>query len=546
MPEQGFRLQIGADRTRLDWRDAAGKRYGQRALAQIREQATSESPALLVEDWPDFPVRGYMLDISRDRVPTRATLERIVGILDLLRINHFELYTEHTFAYAGHQVVWRDASPMTAEDLRWLDDLCSAAGIELVANQNGFGHMQRWLKHEPYRSMAEAPQGWTTSWGEHWRPAVLYPDERSLAFVLSLYDELLPSFASRCVNIGCDETFELGKGRSKQRVAEVGRGRVYLDFVGKIVEHLHARDRRVLFWGDVIRQHGELIDELPRGDTTALLWHYEAPIENPSLPDGLEKILGEVGINEDVLRGFAGQVPAFAEAALPFWVCPGTSTWNSLLGRWTNARDNLLDAAVVGAAAGAGGYLITDWGDNGHMQPLSVSFPPLAFGACLAWCERTNRDIDLDRALDRFVFADDSHRLSAAMCRAAEIYRQSGAEAFNGSPLFYALIGNQASLTGRGAPTASGMQTVVEELAAVEAECQRANPACEDGDLIKREVQQAVRLSRLGAVALAGQHDLAVTSDAGDPGEALQEQRACWLARSRPGGLEDSIARIRP
>ena len=59
---------------------------------------------------------------------------------------------------------------------------------------------------------------------------------------------------------------------------------------------------------------------------------------------------------------------------MPFWVCPGTSSWNSLVGRWPNARANVLDAAESGLAAGARGFLLTDWGDNGHWQHLPVSF----------------------------------------------------------------------------------------------------------------------------------------------------------------------------
>ena len=40
---------------------------------------------------------------------TRSTLERILDILDLIRINQVQLYMEHAFAYSGH-----DASPLTA------------------------------------------------------------------------------------------------------------------------------------------------------------------------------------------------------------------------------------------------------------------------------------------------------------------------------------------------------------------------------------------------------------------------------------------------
>src|SRR5690606_20575826 len=101
--------------------------------------------------------------------------------------NHLELYVEHTFAYADHEVVWRDASPLTADDLRWLDGRCADAGIELVANQNTFGHMERWLRHDRYRSRAECPDGATNPFsGRPMAPATLAPTPDNAEFALAL------------------------------------------------------------------------------------------------------------------------------------------------------------------------------------------------------------------------------------------------------------------------------------------------------------------------------------------------------------------------
>ena len=158
-----------------------------------------------------------MLDVSRDRVPTRDTLDRLVGILSLARYNHLELYIEHTFAFGGHEAVWADASPLTGEDLEWLDDRCANAGIELVANQNTFGHMERWLKHPEYRHRALAPEGYDFM-GHHRPAATLTPNEENAAFALDLVREQRAHIRSRTVNIGCDETFELGPDRSGEYV----------------------------------------------------------------------------------------------------------------------------------------------------------------------------------------------------------------------------------------------------------------------------------------------------------------------------------------
>ena len=54
-----------------------------------------------------FSVRAYMLDISRDKVPTMGTLKLLVDLLARFDYNQFQLYTEHTFAYQNHKEVWQ-------------------------------------------------------------------------------------------------------------------------------------------------------------------------------------------------------------------------------------------------------------------------------------------------------------------------------------------------------------------------------------------------------------------------------------------------------
>ena len=74
-----------------------------------------------------------------------------------MKFNQLQLYMDHSFAYPGHEVVWQDASPLPAEDIRALDRYCADRHMELVPNQNSFGHMERWLRHEKYAHQAEIP-----------------------------------------------------------------------------------------------------------------------------------------------------------------------------------------------------------------------------------------------------------------------------------------------------------------------------------------------------------------------------------------------------
>ena len=122
---QGYRLQVLPDVIKLTAHDAAGLFYGAGTFGQLLTQAAGANlPTLEINDWPDFPARGVMLDISRDRVPQMANLYDLVDRLSAWKINQLQLYTEHTFMYTQHSEVWAAASPMTGEDILALDAYC--------------------------------------------------------------------------------------------------------------------------------------------------------------------------------------------------------------------------------------------------------------------------------------------------------------------------------------------------------------------------------------------------------------------------------------
>ena len=277
---EAYSLDIAEAGVRVRATSRAGLFYGVCTLGQLLKLGARPGaislPLLRIQDQPSFARRGVMLDISRDKVPTLETTLALVELLASLKLNELQLYMEHTFAYVGHEKVWENASPFTAQDIETLDAFCRERHIDLVPNQNSFGHMQRWLAFEPYRSeLAEAPNGFEHAWNPTREPYGLCPtDPRSLAFLNGLYDQLLPHFTSRTFNVGLDETFDLGLGRSKEACEARGTERVYLDFLKEIHETVGRRGFTMQFWGDIIIKRPELIPELPK-DAIALEWGYE-------------------------------------------------------------------------------------------------------------------------------------------------------------------------------------------------------------------------------------------------------------------------------
>ncbi|HVM07561.1 MAG TPA: family 20 glycosylhydrolase [Acidimicrobiales bacterium] len=519
LPPQGYRLIVRDDGTsEIDAADDAGRFYAEQTLRQL---GPSPRPTV-IEDWPDVLVRGVMLDVSRDKVPTMTTLFGLVDRLSSLKINHLQLYMEHTFAYDGHDEVWAAASPFTPDEIRDLDAHCKTRYVELSANQNCLGHMERWLKFDRYRPLAIRPDGWTDARGRTRQPTTLDPAKpQSLELVRELLGQLLPNFTSPRVNVGLDEPWEL----ADERFGE------YLDYIRALRAAPELDGREMLMWGDIVAQHPERAKELPDGVTIAE-WGYEA--DHP----------------------FDARAASLAGFGLPFWVCPGTSSWNTVVGRWTNMRDNCTSAARAAVRHGAGGYLVTDWGDNGHLQYLPFSAPGFATAAAMSWCAETNQNLDLEAALSAHVTLDASGEIAAAMHELGDVHRVITPQLPNTSVLALALMlptvrvgeGFTAGITG------DELEEVRQVTAAAVSRLGRATSVRPDAALIVDEVRNgaelldvlvddlSVRLAAGGSIDHVGQSErrrlatrLAVVRD---------RHRGLWLARNREGGLDDSCSRL--
>ncbi|MEI8140004.1 MAG: glycoside hydrolase family 20 zincin-like fold domain-containing protein [bacterium] len=519
---QGYRLDILADRVQVSAHDPAGLFYGVVTLVQLLSQTQGTLPCGVIEDYPDFPVRGVMLDISRNKVPTMATLFELIDKFASWKLNHLELYTEHTFAYRNHQDVWADASPMTAEEIRRLDVYCRERFIDLVPNQNSFGHLTRWLTKPAYQELAESPNGGDTPWGTHNPlPNSLNPvDPRSLALLRELYDELLPNFSSQKFNVGCDETWDLGQGKCKALCEQRGNGRVYLDFLLKLHQLVKGHGKTMHFWGDIIIKHPELVAELP-GDVVVLEWGYEA--DHPFDEHGAK----------------------FAAAGLPFYVCPGTSSWNSIAGRTENGITNLRAAAENGLKHGATGYLITDWGDNGHWQYLPVSYLGFMAGAAMAWNVAGNSERNWPSVLDTHVFYDRAGVMGRIAYDLGNAYLKCGHLQGNASMLFK-LLHEALDMTIPETVTEVSLRATQEAITEVMSSLAGASMKCQDANLVADEFQNTARML-LHACDRGLMRRCENTENAevlhqlgSDMNLIISEHRRLWLARNRPGGLPDS------
>jgi hypothetical protein len=279
------------------------------------------------------------------------------------------------------------------------------------------------------------------------------------------------------------------------------------------------------FWGDFIMAYPELISELPR-DIIALEWGYEA--DHPFADHGAE----------------------FAASGIPFYVCPGTSSWNTIAGRTDNALKNLRNAAQNGLEHGAVGYLITDWGDNGHWQPLPVSFLGFGYGAALAWACEANHNQDIAQSISAYAFRDPTGVMGRLVHDLGNAYLEPGLRIHNGSILFHILQEEPEQILAHEGLTEDGLQ---QALAYID-KAMSALPAAQidhpEADLIRHEFNWAADMlrhaCRRGIWALQNKKEGTTLRQqlAQEADRLIAEHRQIWLARNRLGGLKDSQTRL--
>jgi len=246
-----YRLRLTPDEIVLESGSEAGLFYGRNTLAKIRRQSGNGFlPAMEIEDAPDFELRGVLFsDIMQER-----TLDEIVPRLALGGINQLQICIRENFPLSRHAKVCSQVPAVwTTQHLRRLDSLCKSHFIELVPSINSFGHFESFLKLPEYRHLARYPEGgFVFPWGDHAEyGTMLCGDDASFAFVTNIYDEILPHFSSKTVNIGCDETWEFDDDYD-----------LYCTFVNRLAAYLKARGYRVQIWADILLRHPQSIRKL--------------------------------------------------------------------------------------------------------------------------------------------------------------------------------------------------------------------------------------------------------------------------------------------
>jgi hypothetical protein len=190
-------------------------------------------------------------------------------------------------------------------------------------------------------------------------------------------------------HVGCDETTELGKGRSQAKAAEIGVDGLYLQHMKRLREILLPYGKRLMFWGDIALHHKDMIPKLPK-DYVVMNWTYGGA------------------------TNYIARLEPFKEAGLDQWVCPGVSCWSQIYPNNVVARTNIAYFVRDGAAMGAQGMLNTAWDDDGE-NLTEYNWYGFLWSADCAWQPEKFDTTRFDTAFARAFYGADVPELTEAI-----------------------------------------------------------------------------------------------------------------------------------
>lgn len=377
--DEGYVLDVEPHRVVVAGKDGPGLFYGVQTLRQLvipASQSDAEILGVRIRDWPAMKYRGVLIDISRGPVPTYGTLRDAIDTVAEFKMNQVYFHMQDSFRSLRQPLIGLLSDTVSQDEWRNLIAYASEQYVDIIAEQESCGHLHKILRFEEYSGIGERDRGHVLAPAE---------DERA-RFTESLFAEMLPLFPSQFFHIGCDETFELGRGRSANRVQQESIGKVYIENLKRVYGLARAHGKRVMFWGDIALTHPELLKELPK-DLIVASWEYFPH-------DDYNKWL-----------------KPFQEAGLQIIICPWVGNTWLIVPDVASSGISIQGFVRGGQKAGALGMMNTSWNDDGETL-LGMNWYGFVLSAACSWQQGECNIQDFNNRFDWAFFRNSDHRFT--------------------------------------------------------------------------------------------------------------------------------------
>lgn len=366
MKSQGYLLDVSEGKIVIGADSPQGILYGCMTLCQLLKEDDKgvKVPGVLIEDWPDLQIRGFVDDIARGQVSTMEDFKKIIRFAARYKMNMYMLYLESDmFRLPNYPQIGKDRGALTKEQISELASYAKQYHIEVVPIVQTLGHCQNVLHRSEFIHLAEFPSAWTFD----------VSNQGTYDYFKYMLSEVVPSYPGPYFHIGCDETIDLGYGKSKKLVEKRGKAWVYAEHYRRIYDMVKEYGKTVMMWDDIVLRHPETLKMIPK-DVIMIDWHYFADLDYPSIKQ-------------------------VADEGYRVIVAPSTRNWHNFFPFFYTGLANIKTLAWRAYQSNVLGVVNTNWGVWGQMNFRELTWYANAYTAECAWSAEKN---DIQDFTDRF------------------------------------------------------------------------------------------------------------------------------------------------
>lgn len=266
---------------------------------------------------------AWTIDLAREQSLPESTLADWLSRSASAGYNSVGLYLEHRY---GYPTAPQAAAPgcLTPEVAA---SLVAGASLRVIPFLNTLGHMEGFMRSEGLQWLSE---------GHSEGSAQMCPSRpECVEFSRGLVSDALDVFTDEWVHLGGDETRQLGQcNLCSGRAASIGKAGVYAEYFGPLCEWVLAQGRRPCLWADMLIEHPNVLEKLPK-ETVLFDWHYhESPVESAHV---------------------------FRNAGFDVVCCPAVRSYDSAWCHLDATYENIDDHIAAAEAIGALGVCVTTW-----------------------------------------------------------------------------------------------------------------------------------------------------------------------------------------
>jgi hexosaminidase len=288
-----------------------------------------------------FKIKGFHLDL-RIQAMKMPALKTFALKLSKGGVNTIIMEWEGTYPFKNQPLI-PNRYAYDREQVKSFIAYCKTIGIDVIPLQQSFGHVEYILRNSKYADLREDQKDYSQ----------INPikEKEAKELFTDLYKDLISTHPSPYFHIGGDETYLLGHGEaSKKKVAAVGMGHLYGDYLKMLCELVVSLGKRPVVWADIALKYPDALKSLPK-ETIFMDWNY-----------GWD--LNRFGNHE-----------ALVKYGFEIWGAPAirSAPDNYFLTDWEKHFNNIKDFIPQAKDLGYKGIVMTSWSTSGIYSPVFES-----------------------------------------------------------------------------------------------------------------------------------------------------------------------------